>query len=539
MRNIRVRTILLAAALLGGCNDSTVAVGNSNPLGTVGGMILDASTQMPLMMANVKVISGGVTFMGVTQADGTFSIPKVPSGPFIFNAGAMGYTTAQFSSTLFGAVGNFPVSNPIATVGPIGLIPATGAFNVRLVDETGAPVSMLKVSGRTDRANYVDFSEGNGFGVGSTAFDATSGNDGLVQFTGLPNYTDLGAFVSDDFTVDVPPTKVSGSESYSFLGLSQQFNLEHLNFNTNGQAPTIILAGPHTPLAVLGTNLAYLAGLGVGGLTETQLVGPNGPINIEFNQAIDPNTVRVVFYNEDAATPAQAQPMATVTTNLLAMVPNQALTAGARYNLLIHVDAAIAPTVNTAVGGAEFDTVVPFFVEQASGVTPTVNDTSVAKSVNPATGLTVVTFTLNEPIGVGQGNTNPIDCVVFYEGVNLDNGDPASYPGEWANNGQGLLCDSQVSPQPAMNATVLTPVEQSSIITGFASKFSVNINNSPAAGTNPAPCKPGIPVGSCAGPQSGNKIHLVFSKLPVGSTIRRTNGQVVTDDPTKLTLTIP
>src|SRR5207302_1644751 len=125
--------------------------------------------------------------------------------------------------------------------------------------------------------------------------------------------------------------KISGSESYSFLGISVTFKLSNLGlFGGNNQAPNILLAGPHTSLGVLGSNIPFLRG--TGNFVQSFTVPPNGPLTIEFNQAINPSTVRAVFYNEDGVTPAQAQPMATVSTNLLSMTPNQALVAGARYN---------------------------------------------------------------------------------------------------------------------------------------------------------------------------------------------------------------
>jgi hypothetical protein len=528
---------LWLAALLGGCNDSTVAVTNDNPTGTVGGMVVDAATQMPMMGATVKLVSGGNTLMAATQMDGTFAVPKVPVGSFIVFISNMGYGTAQFDSSLFSGSA-LPVKNPVATLGPIGLVKADAQFNVRLVDETGAPVPMVNVVGRATSAAYVDFSGGDGNGRGALSFTAKSGADGLAQFTGLPEYATVAEWVNTNFVVDVPPVKVSGSESYSFLGVSQSFDLSNLTFSSNGaqQAPTILLAGPHTPLEVVGSNLVYLSGIPAF-LDQTSQVAPNGPLTVVFNQAINPQTVRVAFLQEDAVTAAAATPMATVTTNLLSITPNQALVAGARYNVLIHADSALAPSAANVV--SEFNVVAPFFVQQASGVTPTVNVNSVSKSIN---GNVQVTFTLNEPIGVGAANSGPISCVAFYEGANLDNGDPASYVGEYEAPSP-VQCFSQGNPPPGMDVTAIFPIEQTQpgLVTGFASKWLININNTasvPATGPNSLACKPGVPI-PCAGPQSGNKIHLIFSRLPVGQTVRRTNGQPVVEDSTKLVITIP
>lgn len=447
-----------------------------------------------------------------------------------------GYTTARFAASL-GNPGAAAGDHPVATVGPIGLLHTDGVFAVRLVDQAGAPTPMVQVVGHTRRAGYIDFSSGNGVGTGSASYQATSGPDGLVHFTGLPNLAPVGQYVDDSFTVDIPPLKVSGTESYSFLGLSVDFHLGHLGLgDLPAQAPTIVLAGPKTPIAVQGSNIAFL--LGTSNFVESPTVPPNGPLTVAFNQAIDPGTVRVQFLAEDGFTPIPAQPVVTVSTNLLSITPSQALVAGARYNVLLHADAALSAGVNDIAGTTEFNRLAPFFVQQAAGVKPEINVNNITKATNG--GIVSVTFTLNEPIGIGQGAAFPIDCVAFYEGVNLDNGDPALYPGEWSAGG-GMICDFQGSPVPGMNITSLIPVEQTlfGLVTGFASKFIININNVPAVGQNPAPCKPGVPVGACAGPQSGNKIHLVFSRLPPYQTVRRISGQPVTDDPTRLVLTIP
>jgi hypothetical protein len=547
-RRSALRGVLCAAILLGGCGDgnhtsdtidmssaSTTSDGSSailNPLGTVGGLLLDAGSQQPLAGVAVKVIAGGTTLSGMSDMNGTFVIPMVPSGPFIFQASLTGYLTAQFASNLGGAVGESPVQDPQTTIGPIGLIKSTGSFSVLLVDQTGAPAAMVKVVGRTHQANYVDFSSGNGVGVGSMELTAQSGADGMVQFTGLPEIAEVLAYVDPEFTVDVPPQKIASTNSYSFLGLSLSYNLAQLGMGTgNLQAPTIVLAGPTTALAVLGSNIPTLNG--VTNTVSVLTVPPNGPLTIVFNQAIDPKTVRAQFYNEDGLTLSPAQPMATVTTNVLTMTPNQALVAAARYDVLLHVDALLSGGSST-----EYNTLAPFFVEQASGVTPTVNMGSISRTVNG--GTQTVTFTLNEPIGLGQGNTNAIDCVAFYEGVNLDNGDPAFYPGEWSATAGALKCVSQANPPPLFDATILRPIEQAPF-TGFASKFSITINNIPGqpTTTNSGACSPLAPPASCAGPQMGKTIHLVFSKLAAGATIRRTNGQPVVDDPVKLIIPIP
>src|SRR5579871_3901817 len=169
MRNFSVLSICAASLLAGASCDNSVAVGNSNPTGVVSGIVVDASNAgNPLPMgAQIHVFSAGKSFdAGTSSTDGSFAINNVPSGNIIVTISSMGYVTAQFDAFLNGAVGNFPVKNPSLTLGPIGLIKSSGSFNVRLVDENGGPVAMVKATGRLDGARWIDYSGGGPNGSG-------------------------------------------------------------------------------------------------------------------------------------------------------------------------------------------------------------------------------------------------------------------------------------------------------------------------------------------------------------------------------------
>ena len=540
MRKFSVLTICASAALAlaAGC-DNSVAVGNSNPAGIVSGIVLDASNAgAPLAAATVTVFSAGVTGTAMTDMNGAFVIKNVPSGNVIVTISNMGYVTAEFSSFLNGAVGNFPVKNPSLTIGPIGLIKSSGAFNVRLVDEMGSPVGNVKVTGRVDNARWVDYSSGSGFGSGAFEASATSGPDGLVQFMGLPDVATVpfAQFQQAVLSVNVPPVKIMNTEAYEFLGIIQGFNLLQLGT----QVPTITLAGPHTPLGVVESNVPYLAPTNQFNNNESVTVPANGPLSIEFNQAINPQSLRVAIYEEDGVTLAMAQAQATVLTNIVTVMPSTPLNAGTRYNFLIHADSLNSATGSTVGGSNAFSTFVPMFT--APPMQPvSIVQTSIAKNTQPS-GFTTVTFSFDEPVGLGDASTNAISCVAFYEGANLDNGDPASYPGEYDNNGAGLVCMSPQKPFIGLDITAVQPNEiippGIAAVTGFAAKWTVTINGPLVNGNSPG-CSPNDPASSCAGPQSGNKIHLIFSRLPASQTIHRVNGQPLTDDPTHLVFTIP
>ena len=546
----RMKWIVAALVAVAGCSQG-VSVDNGNPSGTVAGMVLDATSEAPLMGATVTVIAGDKTQTATTDMNGQFAVAKVPAGTFIMTVAQMGFVTAQLTDVLGGAVGNFPVSDPQRTVGPIGLFPATGTFTVHVVDEAGAAVPSLKLSARTG-VRQVVFTNGAPSGQGAYEVSASTGADGVATFSGLPIYAGLVGLVDDSFTVSVPPTKVMGTEVYDFLGASFPFHLNGLV----SSAQVIHLAGPNTALSILDSNIEYLRGRsGSGSPAFTAAVGSlvpiNGPITIAFNQAIDPSSLRAEFLDADGKLNA-VQPMApTVSLNVVSLSPANAMSAGKRFNLILH--AVAATTAGTVGGAAELNVTAPFFTEPPSGAPITVVANSVVTSQPPSgTGAITVTFELSEPIGVGFGNNATLVCVAFYEigGANAPgfNDDPnVVFQGDWkspANSSPpaNLVCRQTVGAgivgAPEMDVTALTPLESANtmtnptLITGFSSKFQIAIAMAPTM-SHAGPCKqqtmpPMLP--GCAIPGSGTKVHLIFSRQDSTTTVKRVNGTTAPDN---------
>lgn len=520
MRITNAMTIFAAALTLfsAGCGDSTVNVGNDNPTGLVGGVVVDASNEMPLPGATVQVVSAAGTFTAMSDMNGVFQVKRVPAGSFIVTFSLMGYQTATFGDELGGAVGNFPVKNPTLTIGPIGLIKNDGTFNVRILDENGAPAPMVKVVGRA-QVRYVDFSSGGPQAIGSVSVDGTSDMNGLVAFTGLPDYSSLGGIVSDELDVDVPPVKVMGSETYTFLGATFPFQVNHLTTNP----PTIVLAGPRLGLSVIESNIDYLRTGGFFNAASAQQIGTGGPITIVFNQAIDPTTLRVVFLTDSGAM-SSIQAQATPQSNLVTIMPSQPFPAGARMNLQLHA---------ATTSGYEYDITAPFFVAPPAGSKPaTVVSGALAPRVDPNQAATTLVFDLSEPIGIGRGSNSALDCVAYYEGANFDN-NLGPFPGNWTVNGQtgvpsALACGFPSGTGAQIDVTLIQPMESpipgTGLYTGFATRFAVRYDSTGTGG-----CSSALMSTPCQRPASGTKIHLVFSKQGPNTTVRRVNGQPVDD----------
>ncbi|MCU1282992.1 MAG: putative lipoprotein [bacterium] len=552
MKRINLKWIMAAMVAIGGCSQG-VSVDNGNPSGTVAGIVLDATSEAPLMGATVTVLAGDKSETAMTDMNGQFAVGKVPAGTFIMTVSQMGFVSAQLTDVLSGSVGNFPVSNPQRTIGPIGLFPATGTFTVHVVDEAGAPVPMLKLSARTG-VRQVVYTNGAPVGEGAYEVSATTAADGSAAFMGLPIYAGLGGtagIVDDTFTVVVPPTKVMGTEIYDFLGGAFPF---HLN-NLVQSAQVIHLAGPNTALTILDSNIEYLRGrIGSASPAFSAPVGSvipiNGPINIAFNQAIDQSTLRAQFLDADGKlTPQMA--MATVSLNVVSISPAMPLAAGKRFNLLLH---AVAATAAGTVGGAsaELNVTAPFFSAPPAGAPITVVANSVVYS-SPTAGAITVTFELSEPVGIGNGNNGALDCVAFYEVGSASapgfNNDPTnSFQGDWkASTQQGspptnLVCRQPVGAgvvgAPEINVTALTSLETATptttptVVTGFSSRFSITVGIAPT-NANAGPCKQLNPPGTlpgCSIPAVGTKVHLIFSRQDSTTTVKRVNGTTAPDN---------
>lgn len=521
-RILRLRSLgLLALATLAAACGSTVSVGNDNPTGTVGGIVIDAANEMPLAGVAVKIVSGSSAISATTDMNGVWQATGVPAGSFILNLQQMGYVPTTFNATLNGAVGNLPVHNPALTLGPLGLLKSTGAFDVRIVDQGGAPVGGVNVVARP-QVRYVDFSTGQPIAVGSYLVSAASDAMGVVHLTGLPDYAGLGSAISDQLPIDVPATRVMGTEGYSFLGGTFSFSVNHLVDST----PTITLAGPRTTLAVVNSNVDYIR---TGQIGPTQSVIPTtGPITVAFNQAINASSVRASFFAEDGK-PSTIVAMPTVATNLLTITPSTAFPPGQRFNLQLHVVAAAS-----LLSGNELDLSAPFFIEPNMNPT-TITNGNLAPRIDNNLPPSTLVFTLSEAIGQGRGLAGSIDCVAFYEGALFNNDASTPFPGDY-NNGSptDLVCTAPPAQQPALNVTRIRPVGENGAfpVTGFSTTWAVQYD---APGTGGG-CSATLGMVSCTRPKSGTKIHLVFSKLDPGSTVRRVNGQAVDD---KIVVVIP
>ncbi len=387
---------ILALIATGACGDS-LDVQNTVPRGSIGGLVVDSVTRMPLEGATVSVIAGGESKGPTkTKADGHFSINDVRAGDVLImidGPADAGYQQAFIHGFLDDTAGNFPAHNTI-TLG-IGLIAAGGDYRVRVLDTQGRPVSMYPVTLR-HFVQYIDFSSGLSRNGGEVVMTTTTGTDGRATFTGMPPFNALSPDINPTGVLLLPPVEENGL--FVYPGGTQTVNLRDFG----DPSPDVIL-DPNlaASLSIRASTVADLYNPPGSSATGTVL-GINDTIHVAFNLPIQDATVTVM---NEVGTPLGAQPSVTPSEDNLAISFGQSpLSPGNEYNIVIH---AVANVGDTLVEG---DFAGAFFT---AGTGPDVTVSNVVRDA--ATQNVDVEF--SEPIGIGGGNAIGLsggNCVLFF-----------------------------------------------------------------------------------------------------------------------------
>ncbi|HXU73955.1 MAG TPA: carboxypeptidase-like regulatory domain-containing protein [Polyangia bacterium] len=534
-----MRKLAFVLGLVGaiGCGDNQkVAVSNTNPLGTVGGVVLDLEGEAPIMGATVTLQTAGTMMMAMTDMNGVYTFAKVPAGELFVNIAAPGYESAYVPGQLSGAVGNFPVSNPQTTMPTVELFKTSGTFAVALVDDRGAPVAGVTVTARPQVKYYAydyPYNGTSGFPsllpFGTYAVTATSDATGVATFSGLPSDYALNLIDATEMFVDVPPIVIMGTSTYQFAGASFAINPTHVTDMAGGPASTytIRLVGANAALQPVSASIDYLVGktgtvAASFGNAVASLLKTTDPISITFNQAVDQSSLRAQLLDENGV--SLGNMMATFPAgNIVQLAAPPAYMAGRRYNLVLHA----APLSQAGSMGTPLNVTAPFFTAgpDTLAVTATLSTLPVAGTTIPGAGK-IVLLTFSEAVGLGKGASPALGCTAWYDGIDLDNSGAVSYQGEYSPTALPK-CPDPTGPI-VFDMTRLQPYEpnpQPGVIptTGFTNKWYTVVDDTvPADG-----CKTGQTT--CTKPASATMMHLLFSHLDSTQTVTRANGQAIGD----------
>lgn len=405
--------VLTAVGAFSGCGDdgeAPIGVTNVSPVGSVGGVVLDASTLKPMQGVPVTVIAGGKILPSSespaqTDVEGRFSVENVPAGDLIVQISPKAnHQAISIEATLANAAGEFPLANSTLSLGPIALIPlstAETAFKVQLINPDGSPAASVNAHLRTAAA-YVDLASGNPVGRGTAVVSAASDNSGLVRFTGMPDFLKIAGMVgsgavSDSVRIVLPPLDTNKDGVADFFGKETTFSVT----KQGGAVPQIVLTSA-TPgnLSIVASNIAALLGK-----EGNRVLGSvSGPLFVAFNWPIDQKLTELAIFDE-LGKPIPSAPTKTVSGNLMT-VSFQGLVGGGEYNLNIRTFALVEGTLLEGSFGT------PLFTPTtaAAKVTATLKRGGAA---NP--NRVLVTF--SEPIGTGKAgqSLSGANAVLYFD----------------------------------------------------------------------------------------------------------------------------
>ena len=432
--------------------DSALGVNNVSPLGSVGGIVLQADSLKPLKGVKIIIIAGGKSYPPSdgeaveTDSEGIFAVKDIPAGNILIKMSApSGYQGVTLRQTIPNAAGEFPLANSTLSIGPIGLLPlatAASAFRVQLVKEDGSAASKITAHLRS-AMSYVDFSNGTPVARGIHSVQATTNTQGKASFANMPDFDKLAGMVgtgglSDLVRVRIPPYDSNSDNIMDFLGKEVIYNVLQL---TN-KIPTIVLySTPPSALKIEASSIAALAGK----KGNRQLQQSSGPLYVAFNWPIDNKMTQVTLYDNMGKRLATA-PTKTITGNLLDLRFSPSLASGAEYNITIRAISSSGSTLLEGVFGA------PFFTKPVTGSTVTAAlKRGSTDSQKPEYNKIEVTF--SEPVGTGvPGKSLTGSNSVLFFSYDLNNtSKTGDYPGEkgYATSNIGLNIDEKDPPGPA------------------------------------------------------------------------------------------
>lgn len=395
MKHTHLCAVAGAVLLASGCGGDSLSVDTVNARGSVGGLVLDAETRNPLEGVSVDLLAGGVYFEPVvTGADGRYAFTNVPAGEILVTmTSSAGYQRALLRDEIPSNAGEFPTGNAAVTIGPIGLIPTSETFSVRVLDQEGRPVSQYEVWMRTF-SQYIDFTSGRGVSAGETLAATITDVDGYARFENVPNFFRIGPEADDTLDFLLPPLDVDGNGTYEFPGGQQVFRMRALADPT----PDIILDPAFD--ATLELEASTIGAL-FDPTAPATVVDRNGAIFAKFNLPLDGSPV--VNIADENGEPLSTAPEVTVQDDSLAIsFAAQPLTAGQEYNLHLRATSSIGGRVLDA------ELAAPFFTRGNAQISATA----------ALLGGGDIEITFSEPVGAAGGAPIALaspDCVLFFD----------------------------------------------------------------------------------------------------------------------------
>lgn len=422
--------------------DSVSQIAPSSPVGTLSGQVLTTDFK-PLEGVSVSVLLGGAsdaegnTFKTTTDNEGLWSVKLLPAAATAqVTLTKMGYATARVSAFVPGNAGNFPVNNGNGNVGTVLLTHLDGVYRLQVVTASGKPAKQHKVLLEVTPAavRVQDFNAGYGAPLGLFVTDASTDDNGFVEFKDIPGIGEE-ARLNGNFAITIGAYDDDGDMRFDFLGTRLEHSAREIYLNV---APSVVtLASAHNAgaLAVTASNV------------DSMINGPGDPLKsmikmsdsvyFVFNQAVLASSISVKVTDETGTVPVMAavQPKG---PNILQVTLQAGAESGREYNLALRATSADNGSAFVRAAyffGGDPTTPKPFAIEKVTYRRP---------ASNPSTGMRLepgdrVVVIFNQPIrnSGGQAVEVLIDADLNGDGMRRDQGEK-SLAGTTTPNSNGF-----------------------------------------------------------------------------------------------------
>jgi hypothetical protein len=376
--------------------DETVTVTPVDTLGTVGGVVFDASTDSPLVGVNVTVVAGGHVFTATSDDAGVFQVTAVPAtGSVLVIYEIEGFLTARQQATFPVAPGNVPYVNPTITCEPVWMLNNTGTFQVRILDPNGAPLPQVPLQLSLAATFYTVDQWGNVGFRGDLNRVANTNAMGLAQFRDLPELPLAGSINFPTVRIYVPEIDLDGDGVPEYASTTRTYDL-HLTYDTI-QVIRLASSAPGD-LAVIASNHSYFTSVS----TVPGTFAAGNSIYLLFNREPDADSLSVTlreFEQDGASWPLTP----TITGSQIAVQLPDGLVGGEMYLLTVYAHAENA--------GNSYIRTVPVFTTATDAPALTMARENTMMVNSPV----IVTF--NQYVGTGNQlytTLNGTDGVVYF-----------------------------------------------------------------------------------------------------------------------------
>lgn len=333
--------------------DTVTVVTPAEPKGTVSGQVLGTDLRaLGDVTVEMTIGSKDEPETATTDAKGNFEFQEVPAGAqVLLTFTKANYATLRATSTVPSSAGNVPINNGNASFGPITLARLDGTLNFLLVTPQGRPAANVRATlEATPAGSIVLFNNDNSTRVVSNVVvEATSNEQGLLSFTGIPGAAELARLTNGQYRLWVSPMDANTDGVPETGGFASTYSGGEIVAN----AATRLIQLPFTrtggALTVEASNVASLRGSA--DLDPLRnMIAPGEPIHLFFNHPIQTNSLLARMTDEEGKELLGVNVAVNNAGYSATITPSQTITEGREYNIDIRAVSAEGGTPFSRTG---------------------------------------------------------------------------------------------------------------------------------------------------------------------------------------------